>query len=230
MHLTSVVAAGLLSVSTVSAHYCWPAVDNTADWNVVRRTDNFETRNPVKSVTEANFRCFNAAGGKAPNVYTIAAGNKITFKTDNQLYHPGVVNVYMAKAPGNVVDFDGSGNVWFKVYQITANADPSGTNYPTFPAEGLKEITFTIPKNVPSGQYLLRTEHIALHDAYYFGGAQYYIACAQINVTGGGSGNPGPLVAIPGVYTGREPGIIFDPFSYPKPTSYIQPGPAVWTG
>jgi hypothetical protein len=33
--------------------------------------------------------------------------------------------------------------------------------------------------------------------------AQFYLACGQVNVTGGGSGTPGPLVAIPGVYTGN---------------------------
>ncbi|CAF1022537.1 unnamed protein product, partial [Rotaria sordida] len=27
-----------------------------------------------------------------------------------------------------------------------------------------------------------------------------------------------------------EPGIIFDPYSYPTPTSYTQPGPVVWSG
>lgn len=32
--------------------------------------------------------------------------------------------------------------------------------------------------------------------------AQFYISCGQLNVTGGGSGKPGPLVSIPGVYTG----------------------------
>jgi len=136
----------------------------------------------------------------------------------------------MAKAPGKAIDFDGSGNVWFKIFEITAHADPTGTNYPTFPANMLPNINFTIPKNVPTGQYLLRVEHIALHDAYYFGGAQFYIACAQLDVTNGGTGSPGPLVSIPGVYTGHEPGIIFDPYSYPKPTSYTQPGPAVWSG
>ena len=51
-------------------------------------------------------------------------------------------------------------------------------------------------------RYLLRIEHIALHDAYYFGGAQYYVACAQLEVTNGGNGSPGPLVSIPGVYNG----------------------------
>lgn len=45
-------------------------------------------------------------------------------------------------------------------------------------------------------------EAIALHVASTFGGAQFYISCGQVEVTNGGSGTPGPLVAIPGVYTG----------------------------
>ncbi|CAF1316664.1 unnamed protein product [Rotaria sordida] len=176
--------------SGVCAHYCWPSVDQTLPWDVVRRTDNYETRNPIQNVNDPNFRCYNGAGGAAPNTYSIEAGNKITFQTDNVLYHIGVVNVYMAKAPDKAIDFDGSGNVWFKIFEITAHADPTGNNYPTFPANMLHSVTFTIPKNVPTGH-----------------------------------GSPGPLVSIPGVYTGYEPGIIFDPYSYPAPTSYTQPGP-----
>lgn len=86
-------------------------------------------------------------------------------------------------------------------------------------------ITFTIPEALPSGQYLVRMEAIALHvrdmmqlcpppivltsyailpqAASSYGGAQFYIGCGQVNVTGGGSGTPGPLVSIPGVYTGN---------------------------
>ena len=52
-------------------------------------------------------------------------------------------------------------------------------------------------------RYLVRIEHIALHAASTFQGAQFYLSCAQVKVTNGGSGTPGPLVAIPGVYTGR---------------------------
>lgn len=63
-------------------------------------------------------------------------------------------------------------------------------------------MTFTIPASLPSGQYLVRVEQIALHVASTFQGAQFYIGCAQVNVENGGSGIPGPLVSIPGVYTG----------------------------
>jgi len=36
----------------------------------------------------------------------------------------------------------------------------------------IQQFTFTIPKNVPSGQYLLRGEQIALHVAETLDGAQ----------------------------------------------------------
>jgi hypothetical protein len=40
----------------------------------------------------------------------------------------------MAKAPGKAVDFDGAGKVWFKIFEISADADPTGKNYPTYPS------------------------------------------------------------------------------------------------
>lgn len=66
-------------------------------------------------------------------------------------------------------------------------------------------------------------EAIALHVAADFGGAQFYIACAQVAITGGGDGSPEPLVEIPGVYNGEEPGLLIDIYSPPK--TYKQPGP-----
>ncbi|KAG6817014.1 hypothetical protein H0H87_000636 [Tephrocybe sp. NHM501043] len=88
-----------------------------------------------------------------------------------------------------------------KVMQIPAVTD--GGKSIKFPATNLVSVNFTIPKTLPSGQYLVRMESIALHEAASVGGAQFYIGCGQINVTGGGKGKPGPLVAIPGVYTGH---------------------------
>ena len=62
--------------------------------------------------------CYNTGVKSSPGVATVAAGSKIGFQAygnPSSLYHPGVVNVYMAKAPGDVTTFTGSGNVWFKV-------------------------------------------------------------------------------------------------------------------
>lgn len=87
----------------------------------------------------------------------------------------------------------------------------------------------TIPAATPNGEYLLRVEHIALHQAMQAGGAQFYLACTQIKITGGGSGTPGPLVALPGAYKANDPGIQVN-LGAIQPNAYIPPGPAVWSG
>jgi hypothetical protein len=89
-------------------------------------------------------------------------------------------------------------------------------------------VSFTIPKNTPSGKYLVRVESIALHQAQNVGGAQMYLSCAQVEVTGGGSGTPGPLVAFPGAYDANDPGLRWS--YYPIATSYTAPGSKVWDG
>jgi len=75
---------------------------------------------------------------------------------------------------------------------------------------GATQVTVKLPSSLPSGEYLFRVEHIALHSASAAGGAQFYISCGQINVTGGGSGNPGPLVAFPGAYKATDPGLMIN--------------------
>lgn len=87
----------------------------------------------------------------------------------------------------------------------------------------------TIPAATPSGEYLLRVEQIALHMAMQPNGAQFYLSCTQIKITGGGSGTPGPLVALPGAYTTNDPGILVNLGSI-QPDAYVGPGPAVWSG
>ena len=51
--------------------------------------------------------------------------------------------------------------------------------------------------------------------------AQFYLSCAQVKVTGGGNGSPSPLVSIPGVYTGNEPGILINIY-YRKSLHWIE--------
>ena len=73
-------------------------------------------------------------------------------------------------------------------------------------------------------------EQIALHQAMQANGAQFYLACSQIQITGGtSSGKPGPLVALPGAYKTNDPGILVNLGSI-QPDAYIPPGPAVWLG
>jgi len=227
----AVVFVGLLG--QVSSHYTFPSLvvngTSTTAWVNVRETNNYNTQAPVTDVTSADFRCYDSQTNPTAQTITVTAGTQLGISCDITIYHPGVVNVYMAKAPSgtDVASWAGDGAVWFKVYQISAVTN--GGQSITFPAQNLPGVNFTLPKNLPSGQYLVRMEAIALHVASTFAGAQFYISCGQINVVNGGSGSPGPLVSIPGVYTGNEPGILIDIY-YPIPANYTQPGPAVWTG
>ncbi|THH09296.1 hypothetical protein EW145_g2106 [Phellinidium pouzarii] len=228
---TKLAVALAVLASRAAAHYTFPSlvVDGTTTpaWVNVRMTNNYETQAPVTDVTSPDLRCYDSAEPGTATTIDVAAGQQMGIMSDGTIYHPGVVNVYMAKAPDSVDGWAGDGDVWFKVYQISAVTN--GGESITFPAEGLPGVTFTLPSALPSGQYLVRMEAIALHVAQTFGGAQFYISCGQVEVTNGGSGTPGPTVAIPGVYTGYEPGILIN-INYPIPTNYTQPGPAVWSG
>jgi len=97
----------------------------------------------------------------------------------------------------------------------------------TYYYTGKSQVSVQIPSCVADGEYLLRVEHIGLHSAASLGGAQIYISCAQIAVSGGtGTLNTGSLVSFPGAYKATDPGLQFQLY-WPIPTSYIIPGPAV---
>jgi len=87
--------------------------------------------------------------------------------------------------------------------------------------------SITLP-DLAAGEYLLRPEIIALHEGNRASGAQFYMECVQIKVTSSGAKTLPAGVAIPGVYTATDPGVLFDIYS--GFTSYPIPGPAVWDG
>jgi hypothetical protein len=194
----------------------------------VRKTTNYQSNGPVTDVTSSQIRCYELSPGTGASTYTVNAGDTVGFTAVTSISHPGPLQFYMAKVPSGktAATFDGSGAVWFKVYSQGATFS---SGQMTFASSGKTQVTFPIPKSLPSGEYLLRVEHIALHSAGSTGGAQFYISCAQIKVENGGSGSPGPMIAFPGGYKADDKGILINIY-YPVPTSYTPPGPAVWTG
>ena len=64
---------------------------------------------------------------------------------------------------------------------------------------------FQMPSCIAPGNYLMRFELIALHSASSAGGAQFYVGCAQINVTGSGTKTGSDLVSFPGAYQSSHP-------------------------
>lgn len=70
----------------------------------------------------------------------------------------------MSKAPGDVSQYDGSGD-WFKVFQLGTTSPWNGTDQGWL-SWNKNKFTFTLPAEIPAGQYLMRVEHIAVHPPY----------------------------------------------------------------
>jgi len=219
MKFTYAAAAALLT-QQVSAHYIWTTLitGSTTSTAAVRLPIN---NSPVTSATSSSLTC-NVTPGAATATVSVAAGSKIGFVLDNTLYHLGPAAIYLGQVPSGetAASWDGSGTNWFKIAEWGA----SSFNPTDFADYDASQLSTTIPSDIPAGQYLVHIEQIALH---VVGSPQWYISCAQIAVTGGGSANPAK-VSIPGAYTATDPGLTVD--IYNPITSYTVPGPAPFTG
>ncbi|KAK6343848.1 hypothetical protein TWF696_007503 [Orbilia brochopaga] len=131
--------------------------------------------------------------------------------------HKGPIMAYLAAVP-DAHQTSVTGLKWFKVYEDGYN--PSTNTWAVdklIANKGL--VTFKLPDCIPSGNYFLRGELIALHGASSNLGAQFYIECAQINIVGGGTANP-PTVSFPGAYGQSDPGILINMWQQPYNRTY----------
>jgi len=233
--------AGL--IASVSAHAIWQELYvNGVDQGHLTgiRVPTYD--GPIQDVTSDDLIC---NGGINPynlplptNIITIPAGASVTAEMHHTLAgadpsdpadpidpsHKGPITFYLASID-NALDMTVTGLSWFKIWEDGLHADGTWAVDTMIAQKG--KMTFTIPSCVPSGNYLLRMEAIALHAASSYPGAQFYMECGQINITGGGSASPSG-VAFPGAYHSTDPGIVIDIY-YPTPTTYIIPGPTVFT-
>ncbi|KAK3305662.1 glycoside hydrolase family 61 protein [Chaetomium strumarium] len=222
------VAITLLAAALAEAHYTFPSIANTADWQYVRTTTNFQSNGPVTDVNSDQIRCYERNPGTgAPGIYNVTAGQTLNYNAKASISHPGPMLFYIAKVPAGqtAATWDGKGAVWSKIY----HDGPRFGGSLTWPTNGARSVPVKIPSCLQNGDYLLRAEHIALHSAGSAGGAQFYISCAQLTVSGGsGTYSPRNRVAFPGAYRPTDPGIMINIY-YPVPTSYTPPGPPVET-
>ncbi|KAF2734664.1 glycoside hydrolase family 61 protein [Polyplosphaeria fusca] len=227
--------AGLaLAVAAAQAHYTFPDLivngkpAQSKDWGVTRMTKNAQSKQGIENPTASDIRCYSSQS--AGSIAEVPAGATIHYISTQQVNHPGPTQYYLAKVPsgGSASSWDGSGAVWFKIATTMPTYD--ARQQLTWPGQNeYKTVNITVPKATPDGEYLLRVEHIALHMAMQANKAQFYLACSQIKITGGGNGTPGPMASFPGAYKSSDPGILVN-LGAIKPEQYQPPGPAVWSG
>ncbi|PPQ73742.1 hypothetical protein CVT25_001619 [Psilocybe cyanescens] len=193
------------------------------------------TNNPLKDLNQGNIAC-NVNNRAVSRTINVKSGDRVTFewfhdgRNDDIIAssHKGPVLVYIAPTSSN-----GNGNVWTKLFHDGYSNGQWAVDR-LLNARGKHSIT--IP-NLPAGDYLLRPEIIALHEANVpysanaARGAQLYMNCVQIKVTSsGGSNFPGGS-SFPGTYSYSTPGIVFNLYDKSlDPNSYRIPGPDVWSG
>ncbi|KAF8600433.1 hypothetical protein BDV93DRAFT_588247 [Ceratobasidium sp. AG-I] len=243
MKSQAIAASLTLLIAQASAHTIFQELyvnGVSAGHNVGIRVPSYN--GPITDVTSNDIIC---NGGPNPivtpydkTVISVPAGATITHEwhhggsgpdpTDSadpiDASHLGPVMVYLAKVP-DATQETVTGLQWFKIAEDGMDANSVwGVNRLITNAG---KATAVIPKCIPSGNYLLRAEIIALHGASSYPGAQFYMECAQINVTGGGSTSPA-TVSFPGAYSGTDPGVLVNIY-YPPLTSYTIPGPRPFT-
>ncbi|TVY41902.1 Cellulose-growth-specific protein [Lachnellula subtilissima] len=230
--LTATAAAhgGVLSYNIAGTTYAGfvPYNSPTGQSTIQREWDSY---NPITDPTLSTMAC-NAVGTPANLTATVAAGSTIIASWNAPWPHTiGPMVTWMASCSGDCKTFTPSGNVWFKIDQagLISGDLPTGLWGSGKMVAQNSTWTSIIPASLKAGNYLLRHETIAMHTS---NAPQWYPECAQLVVTGSGTGVPGAafLAAIPGVYLMSDPDVDIDVYSQPGVTNYTVPGPAVWTG
>ena len=153
--------------------------------------------------------------------------------TDWPVTHHGPVIDYLANCNGQCDTADKTSLMFNKIDAVGLLGESTGPGSAGFwGSDKLREAnntwTVTIPSTIAKGEYVLRHEIIALHEARAGGGgAQNYPHCINLEVTGSGtdlltSGTLGTKL-----YRRTDPGIQVDIY---KPIKYQMPGPPLYRG
>jgi len=92
---------------------------STGEWTALRKPKNYIDNGPATNVLSNDIRCFELAPGTAAKLTAnVTAGSTVAFQANPNIYHPGPLAFYMAKVPAGktAANFDGAGDVWFKIF------------------------------------------------------------------------------------------------------------------
>lgn len=194
---------------------------------------SFLIHSPITSTTDPDLACNNPGTTVSPQLSaSVAAGSAITAYWNAPWPHNiGPMMTYMANCNGDCTSAEPAALEWVRPspspshpidqlnlpqqFKIDEAGLLSGTVADGYWGSGQmiaqnSSWTSTIPSATPSGSYMIRFETLAIHTANQ---PQFYAECAQLTVTGGGSGSPGPTVVFPGGYSATDPSIDIDVYS-----------------
>nr|AWM99276.1 lytic polysaccharide monooxygenase 9 [Rhizophlyctis rosea] len=150
------------------------------------------TCNAARPLTEADIK----------PACSYAAGSKITAQWSDGLQegHPGPCVVYASKKLTSPM-------TWTKIYY---EGYQNGMWCHQRMMKNGNKLDFPIPKNMQSGDYLFRIEHVALHVASSPNQVQLYMSCFDIKVTNGGNAWGDQGIELPGLYQPSSQGLMIE--------------------
>lgn len=163
----------------------------------------------------------------------VKAGDTITLQWSETWprNHHGPVVDYLANCYGPCESVDKTELAFFKIDGVGLLEQGSQGTPGRYASDVFKDNgcawNVRIPKNIKSGNYVLRHEIIALHNAIDRNGAQHYPQCFNLKITGGGSDTP---IGYSGtqLYDATDPGILIN--IYDSSVNYQVPGPTIIEG
>ncbi|EOR02787.1 hypothetical protein E3P92_01898 [Wallemia ichthyophaga] len=239
MLLTSTLLA---IVATVTAHGTVNRIDveggQSFSGPLIGSNDNsgpiwhVSTSSPVTDLQSNSMFCGVDAipGQQSPNIgagstLTIHWGQGYADSGDQWPHNTGPIMTYMAKCNGDCSNADSASSNFFKISEL-------GIENGEWVQAQLKNgqpYSVQIPNDVQPGNYLIRTEIVALHS-----GVESYPSCSQFTVTGDGSNSYASATAkFPGAYLASDPGLQIaggSVYNIQSSVEYQFPGPAPVTG
>ncbi|KAK6349324.1 hypothetical protein TWF730_010073 [Orbilia blumenaviensis] len=165
----------------------------------------------------------------APKTAPAPAGSKITFHWNQwPEAHKGPILTYLAECNGDCSAVDSTKLQWFKIEE--AGLLDAGKNYwaTDLMMDQGDAWNIQLPKNIKSGNYVMRHEMISLESTNSADGVQFYPTCFNLEITGGtGQSNPQGVSLIQ-AYGLTAPGLTVGTKRGDAPVySYNPPGPPI---
>ncbi|KAI0458288.1 glycosyl hydrolase family 61-domain-containing protein [Xylaria acuta] len=232
------IASAAAAISIASAHTIFVQLESNGVKNSVSygiRTPSYD--GPITDVSSNDLACNGGPNPTTPSdkIIEVKAGSTVNAIWRHTLTsgandvmdasHLGPTIAYLKKV-GDATKDVGYGGGWFKIQQDGYNNGAWGTSK-VINNGGIHAIQ--IPECLADGQYLLRAEMIALHGAGSPQGAQLYMECAQINISGGSTKVSPTTYSIPGIYNQNDPGLLINIYQMTSASTYTIPGPSIFT-
>ena len=134
----------------------------------------------------------------------------------------------MKKVENSAASNNAAGDGWFKIMEdgYDANAKKWCTEK-LIPNNG--HLAAKVPSDLAPGYYLMRPELLALHQADKNPpDPQFYVGCAQIFLSTGGSAKPKDTVSIPGYVNMQTPAMTYNIWQVPLKLPFPKFGPPVY--